>query len=103
MEYFSLPYFFNHFFCHVLFLYLFAPQTKIKILHASLSALFTTVSLQLVSSVLSFFINKLTDYSFIYGSLTAIIILMIWFYLLGFMIIIGGIFNAVLKRRTGHH
>lgn len=57
--------------------------------------LFSSVMLVVVSIIFSYFIGLSTRYSFVYGSLTSIVILMLWLYACSNVIIIGGIFNRL--------
>lgn len=84
------------FFIVFLALYRLAPNKKIKVKDVFWGALFATVSWQLVSFIFSFYVNTIGNYSTTYGSLGAVIILMIWFYISGLIIIVGGIINAIL-------
>ena len=81
----------------LLALYKLLPNLKVYFKHAVWGALFATVGWQLASLAFSFYVNTLGNYSATYGSLGAVIILMIWFYLSGIIIIIGGVINAVVK------
>lgn len=67
---------------------------RIKVLPGAIlgSVLFT-----FVSSVFSWFISSSVNYSAIYGSLASVIILMLWLYLLGNIIIIGALFNKKIS------
>lgn len=78
----------------LLALYKLLPNLKIYFRHAIWGAIFATVGWQLASLAFSYYVNTLGNYSATYGSLGTIIILMIWFYLSGIIIIIGGIINA---------
>jgi membrane protein len=51
----------------------------------------------LVSSVLRFYLRHFDSYSLTYGSLGAVIILMLWFYLTGVAILLGGKINAEIE------
>ncbi len=44
-----------------------------------------------------FYVEKLMNYNVVYGSITGVIVLMIWFYLSGLVLLIGGELNAVLE------
>ena len=61
-------------------------------------ALVAAVSLVGVSIVFSYFIGMSVKYPLIYGSLASVMILMLWFYLCGNIIISGNIVNVVLER-----
>lgn len=89
------------FFIVFLALYKLAPNKKVYFRDAVFGAIFTTVGWQLVSLGFSFYVNELGNYSATYGSLGGIIVLMIWFYITGMIIITGGEINAfIAERRT---
>lgn len=75
-------------------LYWVAPNKKIPLKSAFPGAIFATISWAITSLVFSFYVGNFANYSAMYGSIGAIIILMIWFYLSGIIIIIGGELNA---------
>jgi membrane protein len=58
----------------------------------------------LVSFLFGSYLNFYNNYSVVYGSLGAVIILMLWFYMTGVTILIGGEVNAIIEQaaaRTG--
>ena len=61
-------------------------------------ALIASVALVASSILFSWFIGMSTRYSLVYGSITSIIILMVWLYLCGNVLILGGVFNSVWYR-----
>lgn len=85
------------FFVVFLLLYKFTPNEKVKIKHAIWGTLFSTVLWQVTSLGFSFYVTNLGNYSATYGSLGTVIILMVWFYLSGIIINIGGVINAFMK------
>ncbi|MCZ0702826.1 membrane protein [Natronobacillus azotifigens] len=87
------------FFIVFLALYKLAPNKKVYFRDAVFGAIFTTVGWQLVSLGFSFYVNELGNYSATYGSLGGIIVLMIWFYITGMIIITGGEINAFIAER----
>lgn len=80
-------------------LYILAPNKKVKLREALWGAVFATISWQIVSLGFSFYVSTLGNFSATYGSLGTVIVLMLWFYLTGIVIITGGIINAVLVKR----
>ncbi|MEN2465228.1 YihY/virulence factor BrkB family protein [Ornithinibacillus sp. FSL M8-0202] len=86
------------FFIVFLFLYKFAPNIKVYFRDAFWGALFATIAWQLSSYAFSYYVSNLGNYSTTYGSLGAVITLMIWFYLSAFIVIIGGILNATISK-----
>lgn len=87
------------FFIVFLALYKLAPNTKVRIGNMVWGALFATVFWQLVSLGFSFYVSTMGNYSATYGSLGAVIVLMIWFYISGIIIMIGGIINAIIEKQ----
>jgi len=83
----------------LLTLYKLAPHSVVKIKYALWGTLFATIGWQLVSLAFSYYVNTLGNYSATYGSLGAVIILMIWFYISGMIIITGGVINAVIQNK----
>ncbi len=58
------------------------------------------VSLWVVASLaFKFYVEKLMNYDVVYGSITGVIVLMIWLYLSGLALLIGGELNAVLESK----
>lgn len=86
------------FFVVLTLLYKLAPNKHIDFIQAIWGAIFATIGWQLVSLAFSFYVSTIGNYSAMYGSLGAVIILMIWFYLSGIIIIIGGVINAVIMQ-----
>ncbi|MCP3738225.1 YihY/virulence factor BrkB family protein [Rossellomorea sp. BNER] len=77
-------------------LYFFAPSKKIKCLSAFPGAVFATVGWVFVSLAFSYYVSNFGNYSATYGSIGGIIVLMIWFYLSGIILMIGGQINAIV-------
>lgn len=79
-------------------LYWIAPNTKLKCITVIPGAIFATVGWELSSLAFSYYVSNFGNYSATYGSIGAIIVLMIWFYLTGIIIILGGEINAVYSK-----
>ncbi|MCC3359499.1 YihY/virulence factor BrkB family protein [Bacillus sp. REN16] len=79
------------------FLYWVAPNRRLKMKEIISGAFFATFGWMFVSLAFSYYVNSFGHYSTTYGSLGAIIVLMIWFYLSAMIIIIGGEINAILN------
>ena len=77
-------------------IYLFAPNRRLKGSEVIIGAVFAAVLWQVASYAFSYYVKVFNSYSTTYGTLGAIIILMIWFYLTGFILILGGEINAAL-------
>lgn len=88
------------FFIALVALYRLTPNRRVYFRHIVWGALFSTVGFQLVSWAFSFYVGTLGNYSTTYGSLGTVIVLMIWFYLFGMIVLIGGVLNASLHERA---
>ncbi|WP_077616746.1 YihY/virulence factor BrkB family protein [Caenibacillus caldisaponilyticus] len=86
-------------------LYLFAPNKRLKISEVLLGAIFAAVGWQLASYAFSYYVDQTVHFSATYGTLGGIIVLLIWFYLTGFILILGGEINALLYqyRKTNRY
>lgn len=78
-----------------LVLYWIAPNKKFKCIDALPGAIFASVGWLLVSYGFSYYVSNFGNYSAMYGSIGAVIVLMIWFFLSGIIIIVGGEINAL--------
>lgn len=86
-------------FLFILLLYRFAtPLDKPRppVIPGSLVA---AVALTAASMVFSYFMENSTKYSLVYGSLTSMIILLVWLYLCGNVLIVGSLINYVIYQR----
>jgi membrane protein len=81
-------------------LYYFAPNIKMKCRAVLPGAITATIGWIIVSLVFSFYVNNFSNYSATYGSITGIIILMLWLYFSGAIIIVGGEINALISRNA---
>lgn len=63
-------------------------------------AIAASLALVVVSMIFSMFIGMSTRYPLVYGTLTSIIILILWLYLCGNIIIMGNALNVVLRKKT---
>lgn len=64
-----------------------------------LGAFLASVALVAASWIFSVFIGMSSRYSLIYGSLASLMILLLWLYLCGNVLILGNVFNCVRYRR----
>jgi len=77
-------------------LYWVGPNIKVKCRQALPGAIFASVGWILSSYAFAFYINHFGNFSKVYGSLGGVIILILWFYITGLFIILGGELNAFL-------
>ena len=61
-------------------------------------AIFTACAWQVISFVFSIYLDIFTGFTTMYGSLTMIILIMLWLYICMYVILLGGEVNALLQR-----
>lgn len=76
--------------------YYIAPNTCLRCKDVIPGAIFAAIAWQLASVSFSYYVNHFGNFSAMYGSLGGVIVLMTWFYLSAMIIMMGGIFNALL-------
>ncbi|ENR7986540.1 TPA_asm: YihY family inner membrane protein [Listeria monocytogenes] len=81
------------------FLYWVAPNRRSTLISVLPGALFSTIGWIVASLGFAYYVNNFGNYSATYGSIGVIIILMLWFYLTGIILMIGGELNATLAIR----
>ena len=64
-----------------------------------LSALFTAVAMVACSVIFSWFIGMSSRYALVYGSLASLIILLVWLYFCGNILLLGAVTGRVFSRR----
>jgi membrane protein len=78
--------------------YFFAPNHKSRRWHWISPGSVVGVSLWLAASgVLRLYLHFGTSYSSVYGSLGGVIIMLLWFYVTGFALLIGGEVNSIIQ------
>lgn len=81
-----------------LLLFYLSPTIKIKIHEIIPGALVTSIGWSIASIIFSFYANTIANYNKFYGSLSVIIVLLFWLYILGYAITVGLQVNYILKR-----
>lgn len=82
-------------------LYRWAPRSTVPRPIALVSALFTALAVQVIGFGLTWYLNSgLAQYATIYGPLTTIVVLMLWFYLTVAAILFGAHLGAALLARV---
>lgn len=75
-------------------IYIIAPDEKIESVTTTKGTLFTTVGWILASEIYSFYIEKFSNYDLFYGSISNVVILLLWVYILSYIFVLGMILNA---------
>lgn len=75
-------------------LYTLAPDAKISSKFMNKGALFTTLCWIVTTSVYSYYVSNIANYTLFYGSISSIIVMMIWIYILSYIFVMGIAINA---------
>jgi len=91
---------FTTFLAAVLLMYVFGPNTRITLRSALPGAVLAVFGWFLGSFGFTFYLRHFGEYDVTYGSLGAVIVLMLWFYLIAAAMLLGAEVNALLAKRT---
>ena len=80
-------------------MYKFAPDKHFPFKEVLVGAVIATILWQVVSFGFSIYVANFGSYSATYGSLGGLIVLMLWFFLTGLILVVGAEINAILHRR----
>lgn len=80
-------------------LYWIVPNRPLYFRSAIPGAVFVAVAWGIISYGFSFYLSHFGNYSKAYGSIGGIIILMLWLYIIGIVLVVGGLLNAAMQRR----
>ena len=91
-------------FCFVLLLVLLVyragtPRGTMRLSVEVLSSLLAALAISLASAVFSWFIGMSSRYALVYGSLASLIILLVWLYLCGNLLLLGAAVGRVMEDR----
>jgi membrane protein len=75
-------------------LYTFAPDRQIGSKKVTRGSLFTTAGFMIITAIYSYYANNLANYSVFYGSLSNLIVLMVWIYSLSYILVMGIAINV---------
>lgn len=83
-------------------LYWVVPNTdpRLKLRSVWLGAVFSTGAWMLLTYGFSFYVDNFGNFSATYGSIGGVIMLMLWLYFTGMILIFGGVLNATMQKRT---
>jgi membrane protein len=79
--------------------YYLAPNRKQRFMDTLPGAVVAVLGIFLSSSGLSYYFSHLSNYNKTYGSLGAVIILMLWFYVVALLLVVGAELNAELLKQ----
>ena len=75
-------------------MYVLSPDEEIPTKTTTKGAIFTSVGWILSTEIFAFYIEKFTQYDLFYGSISNILILLLWVYLLSYIFVLGMVINA---------
>lgn len=78
--------------------YRYLPNRKDKIRNQIPGALFTALGWIILSFVFSVYLDIFTGFSSMYGSLTTIVLIMLWLYLCMYIMLLGAEVNTLIRR-----
>ena len=82
-------------------LYTYVPLRKHSLRSQMPGALFSTVGWMIFSALFSIYFNNFSNYSYMYGSLTAIVLLMLWLYFCICILFLGAEINYFWEKGRG--
>lgn len=75
-------------------IYTIAPGIKISSSSTTIGARFTTIIWTITTAIFGYYLKHFANYSAIYGSLSNLIILMMWLYIISYVFVLGLAINA---------
>ena len=75
-------------------MYVIAPDKEIPSKSTKKGAMFTTLGWVLATEIFAFYIEKFARYDIFYGSISNILVLLLWVYLLSYIFVLGMVINA---------
>jgi membrane protein len=82
-------------------IYHFGPNVKQRWRWITPGGIFAVAAIIISSLLFSLYLRYAPDYSATYGSLGAVIVLMLWLYLVGVVLLVGGEINSEVRRALG--
>ena len=80
-------------------LYTLAPDRKIKSKTTYTGSIFTTVGWILATKLYAIYAGTFSNYNLFYGSISDILFLLMWFYILSYIFVLGMAFNATNTKK----
>ncbi len=83
-----------------LFIYIIIPNRKSKVVNELPGAMLCAGGWMGFSYAFSYYIDNFSNYKLMYGSLTAIVLFMLWMYFCMYLLFLGGEFNQMLENKN---
>ena len=87
-------------FINIKLMYIIAPDEEIPSKTTNKGAIFTTILWVISTEVFAFYIGKFSSYDLFYGSISNLLILFMWIYILSYIFIFGMIINASTYKKV---
>ena len=81
-------------FINIKLMYIIAPDQEVPSKTTNKGAIFTTICWVLATEIFAFYIDRFARYDQFYGSISNILVLLLWVYLLSYIFVFGMIINA---------
>ena len=75
-------------------LYMMSLNLKVESKYINKGSMFTTIMWLILSRIYAFYLNNFNNYNLYFGSLSNILILLVWVYLLSYILVLGIAINA---------
>lgn len=75
-------------------IYTIAPDARIPSSYTNKGAILTTVLWSIATVIYSFYVTNFNSYNLFYGSLANIMVMMIWFYIIAYILVLGIALNV---------
>ncbi len=85
-------------FLNIKTMYVIAPDKEIPSNTTNKGAIFTTVGWVLATEIFTFYVARFATYNVFYGSISNIIVLLLWVYLLSYIYVLGMVINASIYK-----
>ena len=85
-------------FLNIKLMYVIAPDENIPAKTTNKGALFSAIGWILATEIFAFYIDRFARYDLFYGSISNILVLLLWVYLLSYIYVFGMIINASIYK-----
>ena len=74
--------------------YMLAPDHRVPSKYVNKGAIFTTIGWVILTAIFSYYANNIANYDLLYGSLSSLVVMMIWIYVMAYILVIGIAINT---------
>ncbi len=88
------------YFLGITFINYILPSQRLPVKKIIPGSMVTSAGMLIASWVYSMYISGFSNYNLFYGGLASVVGLLMWFYILGYVIVVGIVFNAILMEES---